>query len=114
LPAKTRWLLAGDDPPSEVLLRTPVAPLSGGQSVSLYFVVVGALSVALVEVLAGAVLVLGGAVEVVEHEVHVLPLFSLQVVLDVFVPVHLDLDVGVRLPRKRPRLRELRVVLSQW
>ena len=40
------------------------------------------------------------AVEVVEHQVHVLSLLVLQVVAYLDVTVHLDLDVGISLPRQ--------------
>ena len=43
-------------------------------------------------------------IEVVEHEVHVFLLFSLQMVYDALVFVHFDADVCVRLPRNGPRL----------
>jgi hypothetical protein len=39
----------------------------------------------------------GGAIEVVEHQVHIFCLLILKVVADFDIPVHLDFDVGVRL-----------------
>lgn len=55
-------------------------------------------SVALIEVCACAIL-LRGAVEIVEHEVHVRLLLPLKVVDDSFIPVDLDLYIGIILPR---------------
>ena len=46
------------------------------------------------------------AVEVVEHQVHVLSLLVLQIVAYLDVTVHLDLDVGISLPGQGPRLCE--------
>lgn len=59
-----------------ILLCTPVSSFSGRESIAFNFKIL-ALAITLVEVLASAILILGAAVEIVEHEVHVLSLLSL-------------------------------------
>jgi hypothetical protein len=92
-------------PPPEVLVRAPVPPLPGGDPIALH-----ALGPLLVEVGPSAVLLLGvarGAIEVVEHQVHVGSLLRLQMVDDGLIPVHFDLDVSLGLPGEGPRLVEV-------
>lgn len=50
---------------------------------------------------------IAAAVEVVEHEVHIGSLLSLEVVNDGFIAVHLYLDAPLRLPREGSRLVEV-------
>lgn len=97
---------------SHIVLRTPIAPLSGGNSVPLYLEV---LPLVVIEVLACAVLrsLTGGAVEVVEHQVHVFSLLLLEVVLDGLVPVDLNLDVGISLSGEGSGLLEVVLLLVQ-
>lgn len=50
-------------------------------------------------------------VEVVEHEIHILLFFTLQVVDDSLILVHFDADVGVSLPRNCPWLNKASCLL---
>jgi hypothetical protein len=59
-----------------ILLCTPVASFSGRESITFNLKIL-ALAITLVEVLASTILILRAAVEIVEHEVHVLSLLSL-------------------------------------
>ena len=52
----------------------------------------------------------GRAVEVVEHQVHVLSLLVLKIVSDFDVSMHLNFDVSICLPRQGPRLSEATLV----
>lgn len=103
-------------PPPHVLLRTPVASFPGRHSVSLqwFFIILSLpIIIALVEILSCAVLLflLRGSVEIVEHQIHILALLSLQVLQDVLISVHLDLDARICLPRKGPRFVEITIVI---
>lgn len=48
----------------------------------------------------------GRAVEIVEHEVHVLAFLDLQIIADLNVPMNLDLNVRVCLTRQGSRFRK--------
>lgn len=98
---------SGDSPP-HIILSTPVAPLSSGDAIAFDSVILPLAVSTLVEVLASTILLLfeRRAVEVVEHEVHVLHLLRLQVVLYGFVPVHLYLYSRLSLSWHSPRFVE--------
>lgn len=93
------------------MVSAAVASLSGGQAVAILIccgvivitvnIVRAATSTALVEVGPSAVLLLlrkGGAIEIVEHQVHISPLLSLELTNDRLIPVDLNPDVCVLLP----------------
>lgn len=62
----------------------------------------------IVEVLARVICRLAaGIIKVVEHEVHIICLLNLQVIIDLHVAVHFNLNVGVGLPGQSTRLREV-------
>jgi len=93
-------LLILRSPFPQILLRTSIPPLPRGKSVALYLIVLSE-SITLIKVLPSAallILVLCGPIEVIEHEVHVFPLFPLEMVLNCLIPVYLDLYVCVSLP----------------
>jgi hypothetical protein len=116
--AKARLLLALQISAPEVLVGTSVAALTGWHAVAIYakgLHVVSAVhglftlattnytcvvvATCLVEVLGSVCCgVHRRSVEVVKHQVHVFLLFGIQIVPYFDVPMHLNLDVSVRLP----------------
>ena len=99
------------------MLGTSVAPFSSRHSVTSFrsiLSVVLPLAITFVEVLACAVSILlieSRTVEIVEHQIHVFPLLSLQVVDNVLVSMHLYFNVSISLAGKGSWLRKLLIVL---
>jgi len=113
-----RW---HDHPTPYILIRTSIPALSGRQTVAvdvaghhpgvrgwLVVDVARPTAVALVKVSASAILLLlllqGGTVEVVEHQVHVRLLLPLQMFDNSLIFVNFNPDVSVCLPRQSSRL----------
>lgn len=102
-------ILIGNHSSPYVLLGTPVSSLPGRKSIAVHFEVLS-LAVALIEIRTSAVLILRRAIEVVEHQVHVLSLFPLEMILYVFIPVNFYFNVSICLSRKSSWLCESIVV----
>ena len=83
---------------SDILLCTSIASFSGWQSIPIYFIL--AFTIALIKVLSCAILILGAAIEIVKHKIHVFSLFSLEMVLDVLISVNFYFYMCVSLPWK--------------
>jgi hypothetical protein len=108
-------LLLRDNLSPEVVLSTSVSPLSGRHSVTFntLFIILS-LPIAFKKVLPRTTCILlieCGTIEVIEHEVHVLSLFPLQMIYNVLISVNFNFDMSISLARKGSRFGELLVVL---
>lgn len=101
-------------PSSKVLLCTAITPFTCRNTVSTLvcsFII-------LIKVLAGAALLRGRAVEIIEHQVHICPLLALQMIYYGLISVHLNLYIALGLSRECPGLMKvgccglLRVIIT--
>ena len=106
--------------PPKILIRAPVASFTCWNAVSIASVVYSSVftpvfwgllldPLRLVEVLSGvgSSMAHAGAVEVVEHQIHILLFVNLQEVADLDIAMHLNFDVRVSLSAQGPGLIEV-------
>lgn len=108
--------------PPHIMVCTSITSLSSRKPIARYVISRGRLTglvipesrsgtIALVKIGSRTIflwllLLKGGAVKIVKHQVHIRFLFSLQMIYYGLVPVNLDTDVSISLPRECSRLVE--------
>ena len=102
---------SGDTVAFSAEIHTEVARLNGLSLISRLLLSSLNLIARLVKVLGCVVCsAKGRAIEVIEHQIHVLCLLVLQVVANLYVTMHLYFDMCISLPRQSSRLREATLV----